>query len=323
MRSIGGERMKKLLGALFLLCAPSLWVPAANVQAAIRMPYMVSGVKDYSSSYKKSIYYSRLKSVKMTGNVRKDILAIARSQIGYLESNSFSHLSGLENGWSDHTEYGRSLGSSGRPWCSEFASWCIRQAGVPACLVQSSRSASIKDFAAPYYHWKQTVYGGGNYQVKKGDLVLFAWEGTKITDPYLSHTAIITGMKKEGNQVRIDVVHGNSNGMVAESSYRVQASNGHLVDGKNGRAVYIVGPRYTSKRGKNRTLFFHANGGKTSVKQRKTGYGATYGNLPTASRKGYRFQGWYTKKTGGYRVGSYMAVRFKTKYTLYAHWKKN
>ena len=317
-----------LLAALTLCLLTAIWIPdkpvsarSAKVQAA-RMPYSVPGVRDYSSSYKKSIYYKRLKAVRMSGNVRKDILAIARSQVGYLESNDPGRLGGGEPGGANHTEYGRAFGSSGRAWCSEFASWCIRQAGVPACLIQTSKSASVRDFEAPYYRWRQTVCAGGSYRIKKGDLVLFAWEGTRITDPYLSHTAIITGIKREGSTVRLDVVHGNSNDMVTESSFIINASNGQLLDGREGRAVYIVGPKYASKKGKNRTLIFKVSGGKSAVKRRKVGYGASYGNLPAASRKGYRFLGWYTKKKGGSRVGAYMPIRFKKSKKLYAHWKK-
>lgn len=47
--------------------------------------------------------------------------------------------------------------------------------------------------------------------------------------------------------------------------------------------------------------------------------GAKYGKLPTVQRKGYRFLGWYTKKTGGKQVTA--KKKAKKNQTLYAHWE--
>lgn len=47
--------------------------------------------------------------------------------------------------------------------------------------------------------------------------------------------------------------------------------------------------------------------------------GAKYGKLPTVQRKGYRFLGWYTKKTGGKQITA--KKKAKKNQTLYAHWK--
>ena len=45
-----------------------------------------------------------------------------------------------------------------------------------------------------------------------------------------------------------------------------------------------------------------------------------YGELPTASRTGYSFDGWYTDKTGGSKVESTTKVTTAKDHTLYAHW---
>ena len=66
---------------------------------------------------------------------------------------------------------------------------------------------------------------------------------------------------------------------------------------------------------------FVANGGKSSFKKRKYTFSAKYGTLPTAKRSGYKFAGWWTKKTGGTRVYASSAVTLQK--TLYAHWVKN
>ncbi|MDO5346501.1 MAG: InlB B-repeat-containing protein [Lachnospiraceae bacterium] len=99
---------------------------------------------------------------------------------------------------------------------------------------------------------------------------------------------------------------------------------------KNGGTKYTASTIY--KTAGNKTLYahwkmvkykvkFNANGGKSSRSQVTVDYGSSIGTLPTASRSGYSFQGWYTKKSGGTKVSSSYKVKKAT--TLYAHWKKN
>ena len=277
---------------------------------------------DYSPAYKKSVYYRRLKKVQFTGNYREDVVAIARSQLGYCEGDAAEELDGAKEGDSDYSEYGRALGSNGRPWCSEFASWCIRQAGVSRMIIQSSTSASMEAFQAPAYLWEETTFAGGGYRPKKGDLVLFAWGKAKIGDPYLSHTAIILGSKKVDETIELQVIHGNYRGKVRETTFYINAADGKMLKEKKGSAAYIVAPSYGRKRGRNRVLQFDANGGETPEASRTVAYQADYGVLPVPVRSGYKFTGWYTEKEEGCRITAYMPVRFRGTRILYAHWKK-
>ena len=57
---------------------------------------------------------------------------------------------------------------------------------------------------------------------------------------------------------------------------------------------------------------------RTSAILRK---GSTYGTLPTPTRDGYDFEGWYTEKTKGSKVSSTTKIKDKD-HTLYAHWKE-
>ena len=50
-------------------------------------------------------------------------------------------------------------------------------------------------------------------------------------------------------------------------------------------------------------------------------YDSTYGTLPTPTRAGYTFDGWYTAETGGDKIESSTAVTITENQTLYAHWK--
>ena len=71
-------------------------------------------------------------------------------------------------------------------------------------------------------------------------------------------------------------------------------------------------------------LKLNAAKGKCSKSKLTVTYGGKLKGLPKkATRKGYRFLGWYTKKSGGSRVTA--STRTKTvlpKKTLYAHWQK-
>lgn len=50
--------------------------------------------------------------------------------------------------------------------------------------------------------------------------------------------------------------------------------------------------------------------------------GNSYGNLPTPSRVGYKFNGWYTQTSGGSQITSSTTVNLTGDQTLYAHWSK-
>lgn len=196
---------------------------------------------DFSPEYMSGKYYRQLQEVTLTGNCREDILAVAASQTGYSEGNQENQIDGSYGGSGNCTEYGRYLNSNGSAWCSEFASWCARMAGVPTDILHSSWSANVETFAAPYYTWSQTVFAGGNYTPRPGDLALFAWNGTSPTEKSLSHTAIVKDTTVSGGKVSLTVIDGNSNGAVRQHSYTIRASDGYT--GK-GYLVYFVAPDY-------------------------------------------------------------------------------
>ena len=81
-------------------------------------------------------------------------------------------------------------------------------------------------------------------------------------------------------------------------------------------ALYEALPKYT--------VTFDANGGSISGNSSLTvTSGTKYGTLPTASRSGYTFDGWYTTKYGGTKITYNTDVTITADQTLYAHWKQN
>lgn len=71
------------------------------------------------------------------------------------------------------------------------------------------------------------------------------------------------------------------------------------------------------------TVTFNANGGTTPTASKTVSYGSTYGALPTPTRDGFGFSGWYTTADGGTEVTSASTVSITANQTLYAHWDAN
>lgn len=65
---------------------------------------------------------------------------------------------------------------------------------------------------------------------------------------------------------------------------------------------------------------FNANGGRVSQASKVVTIGKTYGTLPTPTRTGYSFDGWYTDQTGDTKVTETTTVGANPPATLYAHW---
>ena len=61
--------------------------------------------------------------------------------------------------------------------------------------------------------------------------------------------------------------------------------------------------------------------GGTSCAPITVAYAKTYGTLPTPTKPGLSFAGWYTEPEGGTKIGSGTYMKKAYEHTLYAHWK--
>lgn len=68
---------------------------------------------------------------------------------------------------------------------------------------------------------------------------------------------------------------------------------------------------------------FDANGGSVSTSSRNVTYDGTYDDLPTPSRTGFSFKGWYTATSGGTKISSTTKYTTVGNQTLYAQWTAN
>ena len=273
--------------------------------------------------YRSGVYFERLSQVELTGNYRNDIINIAKSQVGYHAGNSEEDFDGCNvSGSGKYTEYGRYF-SVTQAWCSEFASWCIRLAGVPFSTVASSYSANvsvfIKDTDADYYTWEQTVYGGGKYTPRMGDILLWSQTENRSIQDNLNHTSILERVEVVGDSVNFYTLDGNVSNQVKERKYALRLTDGITISGTN-HLYYIVSPNYENADNQKFDVTFNANGGMVNIASKKVSLDGLYGPLPIAKRNGFTFLGWYTQPNGGIRINMYKPVHLNDNQTLYARW---
>ena len=69
------------------------------------------------------------------------------------------------------------------------------------------------------------------------------------------------------------------------------------------------------------TVTFNPNGGSVNPTSRIYAVDGTYDPLPTPTRNGYKFSGWYTSSSGGTQIEENTEVSNTSAHTLFAHWK--
>ena len=69
------------------------------------------------------------------------------------------------------------------------------------------------------------------------------------------------------------------------------------------------------------TVTLNANGGSVSTSTLTVTYDSIYGTLPTPTKTGYKFKGWYTASSEGTKVTATTKVSKAKDHTLYAQWE--
>ena len=108
-------------------------------------------------------------------------------------------------------------------------------------------------------------------------------------------------------------------GEISRKANYVQTMNVSTGDSTTRYYTNFLQVRYIGKR---YLVLFDANGGDLTDFYRFVRFGAAYGTMPTPSRPGYTFDGWYTAATGGAKVTASTVVN-QGDHTLYAHWTKS
>ena len=181
------KRVIQILSAL--LCSLMLFSCFALTASAEEFSYR-KGANNVSDAYKGSRFYKNLTQIELTGDGVTDLLAVAISQIGYLEGTSQSGFNGTQGGNGNYTEYCYNMGSVGGyayAWCASYVSWALLQA---RCTDQNTQGAWCRNHSGDKnyiwrevgcYRWHNQLvdvgYGywdDGKYTPKSGDLIFFS-----------------------------------------------------------------------------------------------------------------------------------------------------
>ena len=202
----------------------------------------VKGANVASETYIAGKYYRHLTSLPLTGDNVTDLLAVALSQLGYMESDSVDDMSGETGGSDNYTEFNYNMGDFGvgygtgnYDWCASFVSYCLLQS---RCTEQNKIADWCrKHMGDPEYIWREvgcpkwaenletvgkyehSQANGGDYTPKTGDLIFFRWAPNKA----IGHIGIVVYCDGE----RVYTVEGNTSGGTT------MVSNGGAVYFKN------------------------------------------------------------------------------------------
>lgn len=89
-----------------------------------------------------------------TGNQREDIVAVAKTQLGYTE------------GYNNDTKYGDWYGLPNRAWCAMFVSWCANQAGISTSIMPKI------SYVPNYFSNSAFTIKSSGYTPQPGDLFI-------------------------------------------------------------------------------------------------------------------------------------------------------
>ena len=180
-----------------------------------------------------------------------------------------------------------------------FAGWFTEQNGGTKVMADT-KVKTAKDHTL-YAYWMQNIY----------DVSFDANGGKEAYEP-----------KK--------VSHGDTYGKFPPEPTRIGYKFAGWYTEKDGGAKVELGDVVTSSHtlyahwtAKKYTVTFNANGGTVTPETMKVTYGCLYGELPTPTRKGYTFVGWFTNSNGGTQVKADAEVTTAADRTLHAHWTQN
>lgn len=134
----------------------------------------------------------------LTGNRAIDMVAVAKSQIGYGEDANGATAYGA---WM--TEQSMLVGQyydfTNKDWCSSFFCWVADHAGIPRGIVFSTLSASVNVLFGAMVLAGAQVHYETNYTPQCGDFVFYSYNGYEM-----GHCAITDG---NGNYIHANVAN--------------------------------------------------------------------------------------------------------------------
>lgn len=184
----------------------------------LTLPTAATATYKPSDVYRDSVYYEELSAYELTGDMRRDVVSIAYTQLGYHEGNDPTQMDGSNLfGSRNYTEYNRIWSpldngegngeSYGFAWCAAFVSWCLRQSGVPTAIAASEVSCARM---MAWYRDHATYHPRGGYTPIAGDIIMFRYGSSAA-----NHVGFVVGV----DNGRVYTIEGNTSGEVGLRSY--------------------------------------------------------------------------------------------------------
>lgn len=157
-----------------------------------------------------------------TGKNIADLIAVAKTQIGYTELDTKTGYPIHPDANPGYTKYGASFGNPTGEWCAYFVSWCATNAGIPTSVVP--RLGNCATTVEWYKKHSEFRDGKSGYKPKAGDIIFFNWSGGATA----KHIGIVTGVSGDN----VYTIEGNTG-----------SDRGHMCVGRtrSRSAGYIVG----------------------------------------------------------------------------------
>lgn len=206
---------------------------------------------------------------------------------------------------------------------------------VPAdhTVMESLRydDVTVTDISAPTEQRQGNIFNiKGNIKSTYNQICSVRAQVFTITDKGLKHWMTTTDTVEENSYSLSYSVVSNRMAfrLLEQGNYRyemaVVVSNHYFADGLlqtqwTTLKLWCSDFRVVEKKGGSVSVSFDTCGGSANLNAAEMELGATLGELPAASREGYRFLGWFTAPEGGQRVESDYVLQQDLR--LYAQWE--
>lgn len=158
---------------------------------------------------------------KNTGQNLADLIAVAKTQIGYTELSTKTGKPISPGQDSGYTKYGAWFGAPTVAWCAYFVAWCSNQAGISTSVIP--RIGNCANMVR-WYTQRSKYYSSKNFTPRTGDLIFYNWSGGATA----KHIGIVTGVSSQ----YVYTIEGNTG---AGNGYRAEAK------ARKRYASYIIG----------------------------------------------------------------------------------
>ncbi len=204
----------------------------------------------------------------------------------------------------------------------------------PSTYTIESSDITLNNPTKDYYTflgWSGTGLTGNrnnNVTIPKGSIGDRSYEANYTAIPY-TITYILDGGTNDANNPTAYTYESNEINIVAPTreGYTFTGWSGTDLTGEDNMTITIPIESYGNREYAAHwsiiqyTATFDVNGGTAIDPSTITSdYGVAFGTLPTTSRTGYDFDGWFTEQTGGTKISDTTTMPAED-HTYYAHWE--